>query len=110
MCNINGTLAVHLIYTDSTFVMYWQNNESSSIKHISTEDLDKQVIMIAMQLGQHCTWLRSQSPFLFAFQPWSNQSKYDSFTAVLAGDNGVGEQIALTNSFLHCLNTFARKN
>ena len=30
--------------------MYWQNNESSSFKHISNEDVEKQVIMIAMHL------------------------------------------------------------
>ena len=43
-CVIMEPLAVHLIYTDSTFIMYWQNNEPCSIKYISKK---KQVIMIA---------------------------------------------------------------
>jgi hypothetical protein len=30
--------------------MYWLNDDSSSIKHISNKDVEKQVTMIAMQL------------------------------------------------------------
>ena len=47
MCNNGHYVCASKIHRHN---MYWLNNDSKSIKHISNKDVEKQVTMIAMQL------------------------------------------------------------